>query len=76
VGRRLSLICFTGTVHQPPLYYSPAIKCTHTHRAIIEGQLDVHPTLNAIVVHYQMDAVVVSVYGEPMVAETKECRKL
>ena len=41
-----------------------------------EGQLDVHPTLNAIVVHYQMDAVVVSVYGDPMVAERKDCRKL
>lgn len=45
-------------------------------RAITEGQLDVHPTLSAIVVHYQMDAVVVSVYGEPMVADRKECRKL
>ena len=45
-------------------------------RAITEGHLDVHPTLNAIVVHYQMDAVVVSVLGDPVVADTKEGRKL
>lgn len=46
------------------------------HRSITEGHLDVHPTLNAIVVNYQMDAVVVSKYGEPMVADRKDCRKL
>ena len=46
------------------------------YRCITEGQLDVHPTLNAIVVHYRMDAMVMNDYGELMVADTKECKKL
>lgn len=45
-------------------------------RRIIDGQLDVHPRENAIVVHYAVEAVVLSEYGELMVADRKECSKL
>ena len=48
----------------------------HPNRRLIEGQLDVHPRQNAIVVHYEVEAVVLSEYGESMVADRKECKKL
>ena len=45
-------------------------------RRISEGPLDVHPTQSAIVVNYVVEAVVISEYGEPMVADRKECTKV
>ena len=41
-----------------------------------EGKVDVHPTLNALVVSYDVETVLLSEYGEPMAADVKECRKV
>ena len=48
----------------------------HSSRQIIEGALDVHPSKNAIVVHYSVDARVLSEQMETMVADMKQCRKM
>ena len=45
-------------------------------RRIIDGPLDVHPSQPAIVVHYEVEATVISEYGEPMVADRKQARKM
>lgn len=45
-------------------------------RQIIEGPLDVHPTKTAIVVHYSMDARVLSESLETMGADAKDCQKM
>jgi hypothetical protein len=45
-------------------------------RRIIDGPLDVHPSRAAIVVHYEVEATVISEYGEPMVADRKQARKM
>lgn len=45
-------------------------------RRIIDGPLDVHPSRPAIVVHYEVEATVISEYGEPMVADRKQAKKM
>ena len=45
-------------------------------RRIIDGPLDVHPSRPAIVVHYEVEATVISEYREPMVADRKQARKM
>lgn len=52
------------------MYYS--IICRRT----IDQELDIHPSRKAIVVHYAVEAMVVNEYGEPMVADCKECVKM
>ena len=55
----------------PLLIFSPLFS-----RRIIDGPLDVHPSRPAIVVHYEVEATVISEYGEPMVADRKQARKM
>ena len=38
--------------------------------------MDVHPSKNAIVVHYVVEAYITTEYGEPIVADRKECKKM
>uniref|UniRef100_A0A3P8UMC3 Kinesin-associated protein 3a n=1 Tax=Cynoglossus semilaevis TaxID=244447 RepID=A0A3P8UMC3_CYNSE len=38
--------------------------------------LDVHPTETALVVHYEVEAMILGELGEPMVGERKECQKI
>ena len=45
-------------------------------RQIIEGPLDVHPSKNAIVIHYSVDARVLSEDLQTMGADLKQCRKM
>lgn len=47
-----------------------------TCRRTIEQELDIHPSRKAIVVHYAVEAMVFDEYGEPMVADSKECVKM
>uniref|UniRef100_A0A1X7U3T8 Uncharacterized protein n=1 Tax=Amphimedon queenslandica TaxID=400682 RepID=A0A1X7U3T8_AMPQE len=42
---------------------------------IIEGNIDVHPSKNAILIHYSVDARVLSERLETMGADLKQCRK-
>eukprot|EP00039_Didymoeca_costata_P013737 m.213474 g.213474 ORF g.213474 m.213474 type:complete len:782 (-) comp15860_c5_seq11:1677-4022(-) len=44
-------------------------------RKVKAGHFDVHPTENAIVVNYEVEAVILSDYGEPMLGELKRCQK-
>ena len=46
------------------------------NRRTLEGPLDVHPSKNAIVVHYVVEAYITTEYGEPIVADRKECKKM
>lgn len=40
------------------------------------GPLDVHPSQDAIVVHYEVEAIVLNEYGEPAVADRKSAQKV
>ena len=46
------------------------------YREIIEGNIDVHPSKNAILIHYSVDARVLSERLETMGADLKQCRKM
>jgi len=39
------------------------------------ARLDVHPTDNAIVINYEVEAVILADNGEPMIAHSKRCQK-
>lgn len=45
-------------------------------RHVFVGALDVHPSLDAIVVHYDVEAIVLNEYGEPAVADKKSAQKV
>lgn len=45
-------------------------------RKIKGGTIDVHPTENAIVVHYELEAMILGEGGDPMMGERKECQKV
>lgn len=45
-------------------------------RRAINVALDIHPSRNAIVLHYELQVVAYSEFGEPMVADSKECVKM
>lgn len=72
------------TLFSPPLvnfYQKLYITCRALltfffDRRIIDGPLDIHPSRPAIVVHYEVEATVISEYGEPMVADRKQARKM
>ena len=40
------------------------------------GTIDVHPNENALVVNYELEAVILGEMGEPMMGERKECQKV
>jgi hypothetical protein len=45
-----------------------------TNRKVKPGHIDVHPTENAIVVNYEVEAVVLVDSGEPMIGDRKRCQ--
>ncbi|KAK6308719.1 hypothetical protein J4Q44_G00201820 [Coregonus suidteri] len=45
-------------------------------RKVKGGSLDVHPTENALIVQYEVEATILSQMGDPMVGECKECQKI
>ncbi|KAF7654529.1 hypothetical protein LDENG_00068530 [Lucifuga dentata] len=45
-------------------------------RKVTTGSLDVHPTENALVVHYEVEAAVLGESGGPMLGERKEGQKI
>ncbi|CAI8055975.1 Kinesin-associated protein 3 [Geodia barretti] len=46
------------------------------HRQAIDRGLDIHPSRKAIVVHYALEAVATNEFGEPVVADSKDCAKI
>ncbi|XP_065647919.1 kinesin-associated protein 3 isoform X4 [Hydra vulgaris] len=45
-------------------------------RKVKGGTIDVHPTENAIIVNYELEAVILGELGDPMMGERKECQKV
>ncbi|KAG8436493.1 hypothetical protein GDO86_007550 [Hymenochirus boettgeri] len=45
-------------------------------RKVKEGNIDVHPTEKALVVHYEVEATILGELGDPMLGERKECQKI
>ena len=45
-------------------------------RKVKGGTIDVHPNQNALVVNYELEAVILGEMGEPMMGERKECQKV
>ena len=38
--------------------------------------MDVHPTEKALVVNYELEAIILGEMGDPMIGERKECQKV
>ncbi|NXW87165.1 KIFA3 protein, partial [Alopecoenas beccarii] len=45
-------------------------------RKVKGGNIDVHPSEKALIVHYEVEATIVGELGDPMVGERKECQKI
>ncbi|XP_069823490.1 kinesin-associated protein 3 isoform X2 [Dendropsophus ebraccatus] len=45
-------------------------------RKVKGGNIDVHPTEKALVVHYEVEATILGELGDPMLGERKECQKI
>lgn len=45
-------------------------------RIINVGPIDVHPTEKAIVIHYKVEAVVITELGDPLLADVKDLQKI
>lgn len=50
--------------------------CTLFLSRVLDGRLDVHPSRSAIVVFYEVEAVVLTEFGEPVATDRKESRKM
>ena len=48
----------------------------YNYRKVKGGTIDVHPTDKAIVVHYELEAMILGEMGDPMMGERKECQKV
>uniref|UniRef100_A0A8D0HGN9 Kinesin associated protein 3 n=1 Tax=Sphenodon punctatus TaxID=8508 RepID=A0A8D0HGN9_SPHPU len=46
------------------------------HQKVKGGNIDVHPSEKALVVHYQVEATILGEMGDPMLGERKECQKI
>ena len=46
------------------------------HRKVKAGRLDVHPSECAVVVHYEVEAMILGDMGDAMHGERKQCQKL
>nr|XP_032814441.1 kinesin-associated protein 3 isoform X1 [Petromyzon marinus] len=64
------------------LYYRPhtprgyALVYINQQRKIKGGNIDVHPTEKALIVHYEVEATILGELGDPMLGERKECQKV
>ena len=45
-------------------------------RKVKGGTIDVHPSENAIIVYYELEAMILGELGDPMMGERKECQKV
>uniref|UniRef100_A0A8I5USV1 Kinesin associated protein 3 n=1 Tax=Pongo abelii TaxID=9601 RepID=A0A8I5USV1_PONAB len=44
--------------------------------AVKGGNIDVHPSEKALIVHYEVEATILGEMGDPMLGERKECQKI
>ncbi|XP_075038840.1 kinesin-associated protein 3 [Mixophyes fleayi] len=45
-------------------------------RKVKGGNIDVHPSEKALVIHYEVEATILGEMGDPMLGERKECQKI
>ncbi|XP_062437851.1 kinesin-associated protein 3 isoform X2 [Rhea pennata] len=45
-------------------------------RKVKGGNIDVHPSEKALIVHYEVEATILGEMGDPMLGERKECQKI
>lgn len=45
-------------------------------RKVKGGNIDVHPSEKALIVHYEVEATILGETGDPMLGERKECQKM
>ncbi|KFW64786.1 Kinesin-associated protein 3, partial [Pygoscelis adeliae] len=45
-------------------------------RKVKGGNIDVHPSEKALIVHYEVEATILGELGDPMLGERKECQKI
>lgn len=46
------------------------------NRKVKGGNIDVHPSEKALIVHYEVEATILGEMGDPMLGERKECQKM
>ncbi|NXK64655.1 KIFA3 protein, partial [Sylvietta virens] len=46
------------------------------NRKVKGGNIDVHPSEKALIVHYEVEATILGEMGDPMLGERKECQKI
>lgn len=44
-------------------------------KRVKSGTIDVHPTEKALIVHYELEAIIIGENGKPMIGDKKECQK-
>ena len=59
-----------------PVLISFTDRVLTSFRRVKGGSIDAHPTEKAIVVNYELEAVILGPLGEPMLGERKECQKV
>lgn len=45
-------------------------------RKVKGGNIDVHPSEKALIVHYEVEAMILGEMGDPVLGERKECQKM
>ncbi|KAG8132935.1 hypothetical protein E2320_010766 [Naja naja] len=55
------------------LAFQKVLSCT---RKVKGGNIDVHPSEKALIVHYEVEATILGEMGDPMLGERKECQKI
>ena len=59
-----------------PIIIFISYKVSSSFRRVKGGNIDAHPTEKAIIVNYELEAVILGEMGEPMLGERKECQKV
>ncbi|XP_060132614.1 kinesin-associated protein 3 isoform X2 [Zootoca vivipara] len=71
-----------GRPSQPPSRFSTAAAAMqgedarYLKRKVKGGNIDVHPSEKALIVHYEVEATILGEMGDPMLGERKECQKI
>ncbi|KAG5315033.1 KIFA3 protein, partial [Pseudoatta argentina] len=58
------------------VYYIFRVKFSSKRKKVRSGTLDVHPTEKALVVNYDVEALILGELGDPMLGDRKECQKI
>ena len=66
-------IYFRNALQSSFLYFFSLV---HSYRRYTNQYLDIHPSRNALVLHYTVEVVAFNEYGEPIIADSKECVKM